>query len=151
MRAVEERRSGADRRRRRVSLRFPERRSGFDQRRPLRRSLSARYGRGILEYREKRFAFLLVLASIVVFNYIDLLLTMRALELGATEANPIMAWLFESSPAAAATVKMGISGVVVVVLLALGRYRRVLEASLVIMYAYAALMIYHVIIAIRLG
>ena len=76
---------------------------------------------------------------------------MRALELGATEANPIMAWLFEYSPAAAAAVKLGISGAVVLILLALGRFRRVLEASLVIMYAYAALMIYHVILAIRLG
>ena len=94
---------------------------------------------------------MLVLATIVVFNYIDVLLTMRALELGATEANPIMAWLFEVSPAVAATVKLGISGVVVLILLALGRYRRVLEASLVIMWAYAALMVYHVIIAIRLG
>ncbi len=151
MRAVEERRGGGDRRSRRLALRFPERRTGFDQRRPTTRGLVARYQRAILEYREKRSAFMLVLASIVVFNYIDLLLTLRALELGATEANPIMAWLFERSPVVAASVKLSISGAVVLVLLMLGRFRRVLEASLVILVAHSALMVWHVILAIQLA
>lgn len=151
MRVVDEKRVGFDRRRRRVSLRFPERRSGFDQRRPVTRGLAARYHRSILEYREKRSAFLLVLATIVVFNYVDLLLTLRALELGAREANPIMAWLFESSPVVAAAAKLGVGGAVVLILLVLGRFRRVLEGSLIILLGYTALMIYHVILALRLA
>lgn len=100
----------------------------------------------MLHYRESRSAFLLVLATIVVFNYLDLMLTIRAIRQGAVEANPIMALLFASDPVLAAVVKLAIGGGVALALLALGRFKRVLEASLAILVSFTALMGYHAVL-----
>ena len=61
-----------------------------------------------------------------------------------------MARLFEISPVVAAATKLGIVGAVVVVLLMLSRYRRTLEASLVLLVTFTALMFYHAILAVRI-
>ena len=103
------------------------------------------------EYRENRAAFLLVLATIVVFNYIDLLLTIRALELGATEVNPVMARLFAIGPVFATVFKLGIGSAAVLLLLAFGRFRRVLETSLVLLGAFSLLMGYHAMLAVTVA
>ncbi len=142
----DERRTGSDRRRRRPALRYPERRTGFDQRECQVQGLRGAIDRAMLQYRERRSAFLLVLATIVVFNYLDLMLTFRAIGRGAVEANPIMAFLFASDPVLAAAVKLAIGGGVALTLLALGRFKRVLEASLVILVSFTALMGYHAVL-----
>ncbi len=95
--------------------------------------------------------FLLVLATIVVFNYIDYQLTVRVLEAGGAELNPIMARLFDISPVVAAAAKLGAVGAVAVVLLLLRRYRRTLEVSLILLMAYTALMFYHASLAIQIA
>jgi hypothetical protein len=84
-----------------------------------------------------------------VFNYVDYLLTVRVLRAGGTELNPIMARLFEISPVAAATAKMGAVGGAVLMLMLLRRYRRTLEASLILLLGFTALMFYHAALAIR--
>ncbi len=103
------------------------------------------------KYRENKSTFLLVLATIIVFNYVDYLLTIRVLRAGGQELNPIMARLFEISPVVAATAKLGTVGAAVLVLLMLRRYRRTLEASLVLLLAFTALMFYHAALAIRIA
>jgi hypothetical protein len=60
-----------------------------------------------------------------------------------------MAWAFEIGPTFAAVAKLGTVGVAVVILLMLRRYRRTLEASLVLLVIYTALMFYHAALAVR--
>ena len=67
-------------------------------------------------YQKEAFQFWLVLAPIVVFNFLDLMLSIWTLDRGAREANPVMRYLFWSDPATAALVKLGVVAVVVVIL-----------------------------------
>lgn len=102
-------------------------------------------------YRDNRQTFLLVLATIIVFNYVDYLLTVQVLRAGGTELNPVMARLFEIGPAVAAVAKMGAVGAAVLILMLLSRYRRTLEASLILLLAFTALMFYHAALAVQLA
>jgi hypothetical protein len=145
------RRRGIDRRVKRSLLHFPERRSGFDRRLVQQQGWRGMWDASMHKYRDNRTTFLLVLATIVVFNYVDYLLTVRILRAGGTELNPIMARLFEISPVVAATAKMGAVGGAVLVLMLLRRYRRTLEASLILLLGFTALMFYHAALAIRLA
>ena len=139
-----------DRRLHRTPFHFPERRTGFDRRLPRSAGWSAYYDANLRSYRDSKSMFLLVLATVVVFNYVDYLLTFRVLRAGGIELNPIIAYLFEISPVLAASIKLGGVGVAVLVLLMLRRYRRTLEASLVLLASYTALMFYHAALALRL-
>ena len=58
--------------------------------------------------------------------------------------------MFDIGPVAAATAKLGAVGAAVMVLLMLRRFRRTLEASLVLLLAFTALMFYHGALAIQL-
>lgn len=140
-----------ERRVRRTPFRVPERRSGFDRRERGQSRLRSTYDRALLEYRAKPHRFLLVLATITVFNFLDFVLTIRALRAGSTELNPVMERLFSISPTVAALAKLGAGGLAVVILLALRRYKRTLEASLVLLLAFSLLMFYHALVALRLG
>jgi hypothetical protein len=84
-----------------------------------------------------------VLATIVVFNFLDLMLTVMALDRGAVEANPVMRNLFFESPVVAALVKLGIVGAVVLMLQRMRRYRAALQFSLLLLVGFTALMFYH--------
>ena len=143
-------RRGADRRVRRIPLHFPERRSGFDRRSLDGEGWRASYEAALRSYRDNKTSFFLVLATIIVFNYVDYILTVRVLQAGGIELNPIMARLFEISPVAAATAKLGAVGAAAMVLLMLRRYRRTRETSLVLLLAFTALMFYHGALAIQL-
>ena len=142
---------GPDRRVRRDLLHFPERRSGFDRRMTTAAGWRGMWDASLHKYRENKITFMIVLATIIVFNYVDYLLTVRVLRAGGAELNPIMAHLFEISPVVAATAKLGAVGAAVLILLMLRRYRRTLEASLVLLAAFTALMFYHAAIAVRLA
>ncbi len=145
------RRRGIERRVQRSRFHFPERRSGFDRRLVERPGWRGIWDASILKYRGDRSTFLLVLATIIVFNYVDYLLTVRVLQAGGAELNPIMARLFEIGPVVAAVAKMGAVGAAVLVLMVLRRYRRTLEASLILLLAFTALMFYHAAVAIQLA
>jgi hypothetical protein len=139
---------GRDRRSRRTPFYFPERRTGFDRRRP-RSGWTARYDAALRNYRDRNTTFLLVLATIVVFNFIDYFLTARVLEAGGVELNPVMARLFDVDPVLAAIVKIGVGGAAAVWLLLLRRYKRSLEASLVLLLGFTALMFYHAYLVLQ--
>jgi hypothetical protein len=145
------RRRGTDRRVKRSRFHFPERRTGFDRRLVERPGWKGMWDASIHKYRDNRTTFLLVLATIVVFNYVDYLLTVRVLQAGGAELNPIMARLFEISPVVAALAKLGTVGAAVMVLMLLRRYRRTLEASLILLLAFTALMFYHAALAMQLA
>jgi hypothetical protein len=141
---------GADRRVSGYTHWFPERRSGFDRREERGSTWRETYDAGLRSYRDSPTMFLLVVATIVVFNYIDYMLTVRVLRAGGVELNPLVARLFEISPSVAAVAKFGSVGVVALVLLVLRRYRRTLEASLVLLVGFTALMFYHAAVALQL-
>lgn len=81
----------------------------------------------------------------------DYLLTLRVLEAGGSELNPLMARLFSIGPTAAALAKLGAVGAAVLVLLALHRYRRTLEVAIVLLVGFSGLMFYHVMLAVRIA
>ncbi len=145
-----DRRVSPNRRARRRFVHFPERRSGFDRRTCSHSSLRCAYDRALRTYRADAARFFVVLATIVVLNFVDLLLTVRALGMGAAEINPIMSGLLSSSMVAAALVKVGIVGVVAIMLLSMRRFRRVIELSLLLLGIFTALTTYHALVAIRL-
>lgn len=128
-------------------LRFPERRTGFDRRELP--GWRGRYQADLRRYAESRSAFPLVLATIIVFNLIDYVMTIRVLGVGGVELNPVMERLFATSWETAALVKLLTAGLVALVMLALRRYRRTLEVSLFVLLGYSALTFYHVFLALQ--
>ncbi len=139
---IVDQRSGVDRRVTRLSLRFPDRRLGFARREGRENRLRVSYDRVLAAYRSKPHAIAMVLLAVAVLNIADLALTLRALELGATELNPIMAALLDVDPLLAALFKATIVIGVVAIMWAMRRYRQVLEASLLLLGGFASLVLY---------
>ena len=125
---------------------WPDRRSGFDRREPAVGSLRAIYRSWLLAYRQNQRSLALVLAIITALNIADLVLTQRALGLGAVEGNPLMAVLFEIDPFLAGALKIGVGLVVVGLLWALRRYRRALEFSIIALVGMGLVFAYHLIL-----
>lgn len=129
---------GTDRRARRAAFRYPERRTGFDRRSP---------GGVIASYRDHPGILAAVLTAVVILNLMDLLLTLRALERGATEANPIMSALFELDNTLAGSFKMLVAVGVVLVIWRMRRYRRILQVSLLALVGFSTLIVYQLVAA----
>ncbi len=90
-------RRGRDRRVVHRSLYYPERRTGFDRRMP---------SRVTAVLRDRPVVLLSVLIAINLLSIADWLLTMRVLEVGAAEGNPVLAAMISTSPTAAFTFKL---------------------------------------------
>ena len=80
-----------------------------------------------------------MLVTVAMLNVVDLALTLRAIEFGAVELNPIMAALLGTDPVVAAVFKVTIGLGVVAVMWVMRGYRRVLEASLVLLGGFTLL------------
>lgn len=143
----EDRRSGRDRRRA-GGFRFRERRSGFDRRHQNGSGVDAAYSRSLQSLRSNPLTFWTTLATIVVFNFLDLMLTLRALDRGAEEANPVMRTLFWTHPVTATLVKLGVVAAVVLVLQRMRRYRDALSVTLFLLVGFTLLMFYHAAFAV---
>lgn len=100
----------------------------------------------LLAYRHNQRTLALVLAIITALNVADLVLTQRALGLGAVEGNPLMAVLFDADPFMAGVLKIGVGLMVVGLLWALRRYRRALEFSIVALIGMGLVFAYHLIL-----
>jgi len=133
--AASERRQADRRSAHQVTLRWPERRTGFDRREayPVLRML-----------RSSGALLLSVLVLLNIMSLIDLSLTSYELALGVAEGNPVMRMAFDAGPAAVIAVKVGVMLLVSAVIWWLRRYRRILQLSVASVGAYAALLIYHV-------
>jgi hypothetical protein len=114
--ALAERRSGHDRRA--LSMRTflqggltPRRRSG--------RRASERHA--LIDWHEPHT--LIAVLLILLLSLADAFLTLTLMTHGATEANPLLAYLLDSHPALFAGVKQVLTGVGLLVLVALGRMR----------------------------
>jgi hypothetical protein len=138
--AIAERRRGPDRRR--TTLRtFIQ--GGFTPRR--------RHGRRAdeqhlpIDWHEPHLLFLAL--SILLLNVADAFLTLTLISMGATEANPVMAFVLDQHPDLFAVVKMGLTGLGVLVLVAVARTRlfRIMRVATLLhglLAAYAALIFY---------
>lgn len=142
---IADQRSGIDRRVKRLSLHFPDRRRGFGRRQIHGSGARAAYNRTLATYRHSPRAIAAVLLAVAALNFVDLALTLRALELGAAELNPIMAALLDTDPLLAALFKATIVFGVVAVMWAMRRYRQVLEASLLFLGGFMLLITYSLI------
>ena len=151
--AVESRVETTDRRedqdrRVRFKARLFERHTGFERRQNGQTGPRAAYYRALQQYGRDSVRFWTVLATIIVFNFVDLMLTVDALAQGAEEANPIMRSLFWAHPVTAAVVKVGVVAAVVLALQRMRRYRAALELALLMLVGFTLLMFYHAAFAI---
>ena len=124
----------ADRRVVQQSLRYPERRTGFDRR--AAGSLTT-----VLRDRPVVLVGLLVLIN--VLSIADWMLTLRALDAGAVEVNPVLAAMLAGNPLAAFFFKMAATLVVTAALWSWRRYRAVLATAIAALLIYGVLMTYH--------
>jgi hypothetical protein len=100
---------------------------------------------GLLDWYEPHLLFLAIM--ILLMSVTDAFLTLRLIDLGANEANPVMAYLLDRTPRLFITAKMFLTGAGIVVLVALARARvfRVIRISIIIhwcMLGYVALLAY---------
>jgi hypothetical protein len=129
-------------RRCRSSFQLPERRSGFDRRRPgdpLRRLL------------DQPAALLAVLVALNLLSAADWMLTSNALAHGAREANLLLASLISSSPLAAGVFKAAAVLAVSAVIWRARRYRAILAVAVGAVGLYVMLMLYHAAGLARIG
>jgi hypothetical protein len=129
-RAAERRATGA-------RFRYPDRRTGFDRRMP---------GGAIAWYRDHPSVVARVLVAMAALNLADFLLTVRALERGASEVNPVMAVLFDVDPAVAGAVKLLLGLGVVFAIWQMRHYRRILEVSLVALVGFSLVLAYQLVL-----
>jgi len=113
------------------------------RRRPSRRLLEDRYHS--LDWHDAHL--LAVAIGILLLSAADALMTLRLLDTGADEVNPIMAAVVYRSAAVFATVKMTLTGLGVIVMVMLARYRfmRMVRVDVVmyaVLVAYSALLTY---------
>jgi hypothetical protein len=134
-----------DRRKRRFSFVLRERRSGFDRRgREGASRVAGAYGQALLALRERPRLLFGLLMAVNVLNLADFLLTMRVLAEGGGEANPILRSLFAMDPLYAGLFKL------VAVLLTswlawrCRRFRSGLEAAIIMLAVFMAVICYHI-------
>jgi hypothetical protein len=134
-----------DRRQRRFSFVLRERRSGFDRRgREGSSRSSIAYQRALLALRDRPRLLFSLLLGVNVLNLADFLLTLNVLARGGGEANPILRSLFALDPLYAGGFKL------VAVLLTCWlawrcrRFRSGLEAAVIMLVLFTAVICYHI-------
>ena len=133
---------------------IPDRREGYDRRRLSWRSFirggvtpRRRTGRRdsevhtFVDWHEPHLLFLSIM--ILLLSVIDALLTLTLLTRGAQEVNPLLAYVLENFPRLFAVVKMTLTGVGVLVLVAMARVKvfRVIRVSSVILWCLLVYML----------
>jgi len=103
-----------------------------------------RKGRPLVSNRPSFTVAILPLELIVALNGADLALTLRALDLGASELNPAIGRLLEVDLALAVFIKTGLGVSVALTIWTLRRYRTVLEALLLLVAILVAVISYQV-------
>jgi hypothetical protein len=123
-----------ERRQNRASFQYPERRTGFDRRRP---------SDPLRLLRERPVILLALLVGLNLLSAADWALTMVSLSHGALEANAVMNALIFANPVAAGAFKaIAMLGVTLLIWRS-RRYRPILVTALGAVGVYAALMLYH--------
>jgi hypothetical protein len=143
--AISDDRRRKDRRQRRFSFVLRERRSGFDRRgRDDAGRASVAIDRALIHLRDRPRVVFAMLMAVNALNLADFLLTLNVLATGGGEANPILRSLFAVDPLYA-----GIFKVVAVFFTSwlawrCRRYRSGLQASLILLAMFSAVICYHI-------
>lgn len=138
-------RRAADRRRRRFSFVLHERRSGFDRRGPARAgSATTVLENTLVGLRCRPGTLLALLAAVNALNLADFVLTLNVLTAGGGEANPIMRSLFALNPVYAGVFKVMAVLLTTVLVWRCRRFRRALEAALIMGAVFAVVFFYHI-------
>jgi hypothetical protein len=143
-----DRRQGGDRRRRR-KYRFHDRRSGFD-----RRVSGVKMGvlrRTLMALRDRPGSLMRLLVAVNVLNMADFLLTLRVLESGGREANPVLRPLLALSPLWAGIFKLVAVLAASLLVWESRYYRKALIAGLCMLVVFACLFVYDVFGLLFLG
>lgn len=129
-----------ERRKNRRTLVMPERRTGFD-----RRSTNHTLGHRVTWHlRSNEFLLAILLILINLLNLGDLVFTYLALSAGYQEANPFLRYLFLNfSPLVGGYVKLALGLLVTIALWCFRKYKRVLEATLLILAIYLLILLFH--------
>ena len=132
---------------RRISRKFVvrERRTGFDRRRPRRATaVGGAVDASLVYLRDNASVVIAVLLTANLLSILDLVFTLRALQNGAVEANPLMKALLAWDPAVAGGVKVGIIMALSLLIWKMRRYRLVLQVAVFALVVYAAIIAYHI-------
>lgn len=128
-----------------------ERRSGFDRRQPQGQPPAVAAATRLLTYlRGHAGALVIVLVVANLLSLVDLAFTLRVLQLGGREANPLMRYVFDAGPAEAAMLKIALIAAVSVTIWHLRRYRLSLLAALLAVTVYGSIVLYEFIAFARL-
>jgi hypothetical protein len=139
-------RRAKDRRRRRFSFVLHERRSGFDRRERLRANkVSLAFERALLNLRERPRVLFAMLLAVNVLNVADFLLTLNVLSQGGGEANPILRSLFEVDPLYAGIFKLVAVFLTSWLAWRCRRFRSGLEAVIIMLAVFTAVICYHIV------
>jgi len=139
-------RSGTDRRPKKLlSLHLPERRTGFDRRKP--RALD----RMVYQLAQRPLDIAGLLLIVVSGNMLDAMLTWYSIQIGiATEANPFLQAFLDGGFLPFLTVKMAITAAIVFAIWFGRRYRLVLILLIALVIVYTSLVSYEIaMIALR--
>lgn len=135
-----------DRRKKTFSLRIKERREGFDRRQNhvARSGIYHKiFGRGALHLRNSEYMLILLLIAFNLLNILDFGFTLKALNAGFVEGNPVMDKFFSISPIAAGAFKFSLALFVTSIIWIYKRFRLVLEVSIAFLFVYMLLIAYH--------
>jgi hypothetical protein len=140
-----ERRQG-DRRQRRVSLVWSERRSGFDRRAPASAGwVNTAFESVLAGLRDSPATVRILLVTVNMLNLADFALTMNALAIGGREENPIMRSLFDLNPAYAGLFKVVVVLAASLVIWRFRRFRSALQITLVMLVVFMGVFFYHIL------
>jgi len=134
-----------DRRKRRVSFVLHERRTGFDRRVSTSGGGAAGLTAVLLGLRDRPGMLWVMLATVNALNVADFLLTLNVLAMGGGEANPILASLFSADPLYAGIFKVLVVLAVTLLVWRCRRFRRALEATLIMLGVFTLVFFYHIV------
>jgi hypothetical protein len=138
-------RRSEDRRHRRFSFVLRERRSGFDRRgRDGASRASIAIERALVKLRDRPRVVLGMLLVVNALNLADFLLTLNVLARGGGEANPILRSLFALDPLYAGIFKVVAVFLTSWLVWSCRRYRTGLQASLILLAVFCAVICYHI-------
>jgi len=135
----------SDRRRTRSHV-FFDKRTGFDRRMPGDEGAARGFLLDLLiALRDSSRTLTVLLLAVNILNLVDFGLTLNALAIGASEANPVMASLFEAGPIWAGIFKVAAVALASLLVWEWRRYRKALVAAVTMLAVFSAVFIYHMI------
>lgn len=124
---------------------FRDKRTGFDRRACAEPGVKGWMRGLLLGLRDNPHTLMVLLFTVNALNLIDFALTVHALSVGASEANPVMASLFKVGPVWAGVFKTAAVAFASLLVWDWRRYRKALFAGVAMLAVFTAVFCYHVV------